>query len=331
MTLLILEGVDITHSRLVELANLADQAEAFYEWVEYRFQNVFARGETLDQLLRSASRKEIRKAIADCYTAKPAEGLPLLFDGVGRSYQHSKACYYFFSWLIRDAPQQRLSPLIGRMTRNSQRNRTELEIDALAALICKYRSNVKTFSWLAVREVIIDRLEGSRRSLKGHEKEAIVRTALLAAFQTYFAARSDYGIFTGVEIADKQVMVGGESFDVSANLLGSDGQRLRRILVPIKTRETEGGGHAHLFTRDMRSAISAARHDNADDFLVVVITARNWSNREAEALRQQVDHVALFAVSPNEWSEFNDEEQERLNQFIAAVLNGSIIPKAAHK
>ncbi|MBA3322581.1 MAG: hypothetical protein H0T45_14200 [Pyrinomonadaceae bacterium] len=328
MTLLILEGVDITHSRLVELTNLADQAEAFYEWVEERFQNVLSRRETLEQLLQSASRKEIRKAIADCYRAKQVDGLPLLFDGVGRSYQHSKACYYFFSWLIRDAPQQRLAPLIGRMVKNSRRNRTELEIDALAALICKYRSNVKTFSWVAVREVITDRLEGSRRSLKGHEKEAIVRTALLAAFQTYFAAQSNYGIFAGVEIADKQVMVGAESFDVSANLLDKDGQRLCRVLVPIKTRETEGGGHAHLFTRDIRAAINAARHDNADDYLVVVIAARNWSSREAEVLRQQVDHVALFAVSPSEWSEFNDEEQERLNRFIAAVLDGAIIPKA---
>ncbi|MGH9943228.1 MAG: hypothetical protein ACRD9R_12845 [Pyrinomonadaceae bacterium] len=327
MTLLIVEGVDITHSRLVELTNLADQAEAFYDWVEARCQNVLSRDESLDQLLRSASEKEIRNVIADCYAAKQAQGLPLLFDGVGRSYQHARACYYFFSWLIRDAPQQRLAPLIGRMARNSKRKRAALEIDALAALICKYRSSVKTFSWEAVREVIIDRLEGSRRSLKGHEKEAIVRTALLTAFQAYFTLQSGYGIFSGVEVADKQVTIGSETFDVSANLLDDNGHCLRRILVPIKTRETEGGGHSHLFTRDIRAALNAARYDNANDYLVVVIAAKNWSSREANALRQQLDHVAIFDLSPGEWSEFSGDEQERLNRFVAAVLDGSIIPK----
>jgi hypothetical protein len=327
MTLLIIEGVDITHSRLVELTNLADQAEAFYDWVEDRFQAALSRSDSLDEILNSVSEAEIKRAIADCYTANRAEGLPLLFDGVGRSYPHAKACYYFFSWLIRDAPQQRLGPLIGRMVKNARRSRSEIETEVLASLICKYRSNVKTFSWEAVREVIIDRLEGSRRSIKGHEKEAVVRTALLAAFQNYFAAHSDYGIFVGVEIADKQVMIGSESFDVSANLLDREGQCARRILVPIKTRETEGGGHSHLFTRDIRSAINAARRDNENDYLIVVIVARNWSHREAEVLRAQVDHVAIFDLSPGEWSSFSDHEQERLNAFIASVLDGSVMPK----
>ena len=327
MTLLIIEGVDVTHSRLVELTNLADQAEAFYDWVEGRFQAVLSRTDSLDEILKSSSQAKIKKAITNCYRVNQAEGLPLLFDGVGRSYPHTKACYYFFSWLIRDAPQQRLGPLIGRMVKNSRRRRSEIEIAVLASLICKYRPNVKTFSWEAVREVIIDRLEGSRRSIKGHEKEAVVRTALLAAFQNYFAVHSNYGIFVGVEIADKQVVIGRESFDVSAILLDGNGQCVRRILVPIKTRETEGGGHSHLFTRDIRSAINAARRDNKNDYLVVVIVARNWSHRETEALREQVDHVAIFDLSPGEWSSFSDIEQERLNAFIAFVLDGSILPK----
>src|SRR5947209_17509818 len=103
MTLLVVEGVDITHSRLIELTNLADQAEAFYNGVEERFQVTLARSESLDHILRMASQDEVKRAIAICYAADKAEGLPLFFDGVGRSYPHSKACYYFFSWLIRDA------------------------------------------------------------------------------------------------------------------------------------------------------------------------------------------------------------------------------------
>lgn len=327
MTLLVVEGVNLTHSRLVELAKLSDQARAFYDWVESQFQEIIQRQSSLNDLLLAASQKEIGQAIAVCYAAKHSEGLPLLFDGVGRSYPHMKACYYFFSWLIRDAPQQRLTPLITRVMKNSNRTRTQVEIEVLAALLCKYRSNVKTFEWAAVREVIIDRLEGSRRAIKGHEKEAVVRTALIAAFQHYFTERSNYGIFVGVEVADKQVMIGNESYDVSANLLDNSGQCARRILVPIKTRETEGGGHAHLFTRDIRSAINAARQDNKDDYLIVVIVARNWSEREANLLRQQVEHLVVFDSSPGDWSEFGEHEQTRLDRFIASVLEGTARPQ----
>ncbi len=85
-------------------------------------------------------------AILDCYSAKDEANLPLLFDGVGRSYSHHKACYYIFSWLIRDAPQQRLGPLIQRVVRNAKGNRIEIEAEILSALFCKYRSHVKTLN-----------------------------------------------------------------------------------------------------------------------------------------------------------------------------------------
>lgn len=326
MVLLVLNGVDITHSRLVDLTKLADQSKPFYDWVEAQFQSVLSRSETLDEILSTATKNEIRAGIEHCYTADGASDLPLLFDGVGRSYPHSKACYYFFAWIIRDAPQQRLAPLIQRIVKNSGKNRLEVQTEVLAALICKYRSNVKTFAWSAIREIIIDRLEGSRRSIKGHEKEAIVRTAILIAIQAYYKEHSNYGKFSGVEVADRQVMVGNESFDVSINLLDSRGYCVHRVLVPIKTRETEGGG---LFTRDVMSAISAVRFDNPNDYLNVVIVAKNWSDREAEKIRTVVDHAAIFDLSPNEFTEFSDGEQKRLNSFVAALLNGLISPKGA--
>jgi hypothetical protein len=232
-----------------------------------------------------------------------------------------------FAWLIRDAPQQRLGPLIQRIIRNSKKSRTEAEAEALSALIHKYRGNVKTFVWQAIREVIIDRLEGSRRSIKGHEREIVVRTALLIAIQIFFEKHGNYGKYAGVELADKEIMIGNETFDVSANLIDAQGERVRRILVPIKTRETEGGGHAHLFTRDIKSALNAAKFDNADDFLIAVIVAKNWSEREKETIRTLVDHAAIFDLSPNEFSEFSHDEQSRLNAFIAALLRGQISPK----
>jgi hypothetical protein len=317
---LTIEDVDITHSRLIDLTRLADQAEAFYDWVTIQFQRTLETTDCLDAILQRIDQKELEGCISMCYDAAGGANLPILFDGIGRSYPHAKACYYFFSWLIRDAPQQRLGPLIQRAVRQSGRGRGEIEIRALATLINNYRSDVRTFSWIAIREVIIDRLEGSRRSIRGHEKEAIVRTALIAAIQTYYTQHGNYGKYAGVEIPASQITIGNETFDVCANLLNQNRDRVRRVLIPIKTRETEGGGHAHLFSRDIRAAIIAARQDAPDDHLVVVIVARNWSDREAEAIRRRVDHAAIFDMSPNDFSVFSDEEQQKLNGFIANVL-----------
>lgn len=325
--LLIIDGVDLTHYRLIDLTRLADQAKPFYDWVEAQFQATLMKPLPLNDLVRTSNQEEIQAAITSCYAASGTPDLPFLFDGIGRTYPHSKACYYFFSWLIRDAPQQRLSPLIQRIVKNSGRDRLDAEIQVLAALIYKYRSYVKTFSWDVVREVIIDRLEGSRRSLKGHEKETVARTALLEAIQRYFIQYENYGIYAGIEIPDRQVKIGGESYDVSANLLDTQGQRVRRILMPIKTRETEGGGHSHLFSRDILSAINTARYDNPDDYIVVIIVAKNWSTRETANLHEIVDHLVILDLAPGEFSSFNDKEQENLNHFIASVFNGSNLPK----
>jgi hypothetical protein len=66
------------------------------------------------EILLTVNKSQINQIIVACYSNE-AEEKPLLFDGVGRVYEHTKACFYFFAWLIRDAPQQRLSPLVSRM------------------------------------------------------------------------------------------------------------------------------------------------------------------------------------------------------------------------
>lgn len=327
MKRLLVSGIDITHSRLVELAKLADQAKPFYDWIEFRFQRHLLSEASLDEILRTAGKAEIRSAILYCYAAEDEINLPLLVDGIGRSYPHPKACYYMFSWLVRDAPQQRLAPLIQRIIRNSNRGRVQIEAEVIAALIYKYRGNVKTFEWQAVREVIIDRLEGSRRSIRGHEKEIVVRTALLTAIQTFFQQNGNYGNFAKVDLAAREIRIGNETFDVSVNLLNSQDECIQRILIPIKTRETEGGGHAHLFTRDIRSAMNAAKLNYANDILIAVIVARNWSAREKDVIRNLVDHAAIFDLSPNDFIEFNNEEQNKLNSFVASVLRGEVSPQ----
>jgi hypothetical protein len=321
MDILVIAGVDVSHLRLVDLAVLADQAKPFYDWVEKQFQAVLGRAESLDTLLNRISLEQIRLSIEFCYQA--SGNLPLLFDGVGRSYSHQKACFYFFAWLIRDAPQQRLSPLIVKITKNSGMMRIQAEIDTLSRLIVAYRDTVKTFSWEAVREVIIDRLEGSRRSIKGHEREAIVRKALIMAIQDYFTAHQGYGMYQGVEISEKQVTIGNETFDLGVDLLDAQSDVVNRILIPIKTRETEGGGHTHLFTRDILSALQAVQA-----YLMVVIVAKNWSKREMDTLADVVDRLIVIDVAPSEFITFDKDAQIGLNKFIVSVFNGDIKPKS---
>jgi hypothetical protein len=324
---LIIDTVDLSHIRLVELSQLADQAKPFYLWVEKTFQRVLDTTSFLDEIMLVSSKEQLENCIRQCYSANEQQGLPILFDGIGRSYPHQKACYYFFSWMVRDAPKQRLEPLLQRIVRQSKRRRVDIEIEALAALIYKYRQNLKTFAWDAVREVIVDRLEGSRRSISGHERETVVRSALLIAVQQYFTDHSNYGICSKVEIPAGQIKIWNETYDVSARLIGVEGQGERDILVPVKTRETEGGGHSHLFTRDIMSAINAVRESRAESFVVAVIVAKNWASRESETVRDKVDHAAIFNLSPNQFQIFSDEQQQALNTFIAQVLEGTVTPK----
>jgi hypothetical protein len=65
--------------------------------------------------------------------------------------------------------------------------------------------------------------------------------------------------------------------------------------------------------------MSAAKFDDPNDFL---------SEREKEIIRGLVDHAAIFDPSPNEFTEFDNDEQERLNVFIASLLTAQIMPKS---
>lgn len=316
-----IDDVEITHRRLVELTKLADQAKPFYNWVEKQFQLLLDNKHNLNENLSQSTKEQIKSGISLCFNPSGQGNLPLLFDGIGRPYKHPKACYYFFAWIIRDAPQQRLSGHVRELIQKTSRNRADAQIDVLTELIYEYRSNVKTFEWQAIREIIIDRLEGSRRSLKGHEKEVIVRTALLEAIQTFYVENENYGIYTNVEIYKKQIKINNETYDVGAKLLDDEGRTQKRILLPVKTRETQGGGHSHLFSRDLTSAIASAPDD---DIIIVVIVAKSWSEREIEALAERINHLVVFDISPSEFTGFPEDEQNQLNQFIGQVLRGKV-------
>ncbi len=319
MNELIVHQVNITHYRLVELSKLADQAKPFYDWVERIAKRQTGSHRSLNEILMNASSETLTPIILSCYH-EDIEKRPFLFDGIGRVYPHAKACFYFFAWIIRDAPQQRLAPLISRMQKLDDVEKITAETDALVVLIIEYKSYVKSFDWITVREVVIDRLEGSRRSIKGHNIESSVRTALVTAFQNYFAIYGNYGKYKTIKIADKQIKIRNHTVDVSAELCPRNGTENETILMPIKTRETEGGGHAHIFTRDIIAAIRELKEDTNKYHMTAVIIARNWSPAELINIDDQINMVFHFDMSPNKFDGFDEESQIKLNKYIEGIL-----------
>jgi len=117
----------------------------------------------------------------------------------------------------------------------------------------------ENWSWPALSEVMLARLEGSRRALKGTRFEEIVRRSLKKVFERHRLA---------LTIGEGEKRINDETYDVQ--ILGKG----KAILLPVKTRETMGGGHANLFTRDIFKAISVA-HENGYECIPIII-AESW-------------------------------------------------------
>lgn len=321
---LIVHKVNVENKRLVQLSEIADEEKPFYEWIEHIFQEYYNDSGSLHELLMDATIEDISKLITKAMNAEKDGTVPSLVDGVGRVYAHKKAVFFFFAWLIRDAPAQRLNPLIKRMREldDSKITTMELQVDTLAELIFEYKQVVRSFEWDNFRDILINRLEGSRRSLKGHEKENIVRTALFKAIQTYYKINSDYGNFTEFELRNKQFSIGQDTIDVSAIFKNPDFGEELNLLIPVKSRETQGGGHANLFSRDIVTAIKRINEEmTGNKRFVVVIIAENWSENEISEISEIVDMIFHFDMNPNDFSIFEKEEQRALNRYIKEILN----------
>ena len=320
MAKLVVHEVNIAHLRLLELAKLADQAFPFYCWVERVAKRVTDSSQNLHGILMSASIETIKEIMRECYN-DTSTNKPLLFDGIGRVYNHNKACFFFFAWIIRDAPQQKLAPLIAKMKKNDHVRGNVAEIDALAALIYEYRDSVKSFEWLAIREIMIDRLEGSRRSIAGHVQEAVLRTGLAVAFQNYYAINLNYGKYTKINIADKQIKIGMHTVDLSVEMENEVSGEKSHLYIPVKSRETEGGGHSYIFTRDVIAAVRDIKEIEPDSHILLVIIAESWSQDEIEGIKSMIDGVFHFNINPNEFQGIDEQSQVDFNKYIRGILD----------
>lgn len=158
------------------------------------------------------------------------------------------------------------------------------------------------WDWLPIYEVMIDRLEGSRRSIKGNLFEEIVRRNLKAMFEKYKLALS---------IEKTQIKLGGETYDVKVS-----GSRAT-ILIPVKTRETMGGGHALLFTRDIHKAIAVAEVSGYQ--CIPVIIAESWTGDLAALNCQEFIYINKNPNQVNEVELLLIQEFENLLQIFISL------------
>ena len=315
-----LEGIDFTHYRLVDLIALANQSQPFYEWIEKRFQLQMHSAEPFNVLIRNATLNEIKNGVSACFNCKQTGSTPKLYDGGGVPYEHRKACYLMFAWMARDAATQRLQPLIQKAHKASGKKSQEIQIEILSKLLYSYREKLIYFDWPVIREITIQRLEGSRRAKKGSAFETYLRSALAQGFSYYYQTHGDYGQYKDFKIWPHPIKIKNRTYDAAVEMFHSDGSK-RMLIIPAKTRETEGGGHAHLFTRDIEQANEDILEEYPDAIIAFMIIAQSWSAEEIEILRRKYAGVFYFDVNPNEFVGFESQQRE-MNILVERILDG---------
>ncbi|MFT9017638.1 hypothetical protein [Acetobacter malorum] len=182
-----------------------------------------------------------------------------LYDGIARPYAPDKAKWLLLGWIFRDAPEQRLRPMLKGIAGNSLNQRRVTLLNEIREYMQRIFPEKERWTWVAISEVIIDRLEGSRRAIKGTLFEAIVRTQL----EEIFSLQN-----LDLSVSKAEVRLAGETYDVE--VIGRKGT----VLLPVKTRETMGGGHALLFTRDIHKSISVAHRAGFE--CIPIVIAESW-------------------------------------------------------
>ena len=109
-------------------------------------------------------------------------------------------------------------------------------------------------------------------------------------------------------VSKSEVRVGDESYDVQVR--GAQ----NTLLIPVKTRETMGGGYALLFTRDIYKSIFVATE--AGYACVPIVIAESWTG-DLDALSSALSiHIQ---ANPNQIVEIETELVQEMQRFAAAA------------
>jgi len=101
------------------------------------------------------------------------------------------------------------------------------------------------------------------------------------------------------------VKIGDETYDVQ--LTGRKGS----ILLPVKTRETMGGGHALLFTRDIYKSILVAT--DSGYICIPIVIAESWGGDLNEL---KSDLYIYIQANPNQITTVEPLLAEKLTELV---------------
>ncbi|HCC78490.1 MAG: hypothetical protein A2X25_09235 [Chloroflexi bacterium GWB2_49_20] len=280
--------------RLLELVLIAKRNKPFFdEFVSF----IISKGyQSVYEFIIEPDNQKAISTISDYFYYEPSE---LLFDGLLRPYPPNKAKWFFISWLFRDAATQRLQPLLSNVPGKSDIERKTFLLNELRIDVGPLFPDPHSWEWPAFNEIMITRLEGSRRALKGTRIEELVRSVLRDLINTNHLS---------LIISNAQVKVNDETYDIEVK--GKSGT----LLIPVKTRETMGGGHALLFTRDIHKSINSAIQIGYH--CIPVVIAESWSGN-LDTLKSE--KYIYIQANPNQLETIEPMLREKLFDIISIL------------
>lgn len=283
-------GFVLPNLRLAELVAMVNMNKAFYEdFITY----LHSQGYTApkDFVNEPSDERAVQAIIGFLQRTSDVE----LLNGVGRPFANSQARWYFLAWVMRDAPAQRLAPLLAQVPGKTLEEKKANLLNEVRKFVAPLFPDYANWEWPAISEIMLARLEGSRRALKGGLFEEIVRRCLRAILK-------EEGL--NLTVSEREVRINEETYDVQVS-----GQT-ESILIPVKTRETMGGGHANLFTRDIHKSISVAEERGYHCLPIVI--AESWGG-DLKSLASE--HYIYIQMNPNQVKAIEPLLMERLRQI----------------
>lgn len=277
--------------RLKELVAVVAENKLFFdEFV------TFLQGYGYASVMAFVQEESDEKATTIIRTYLSTPGNAKLYDGLLRPYHHHKAKWYFLAWLLRDAASQRLQPLLSHVPGDTEVERKTYLLNEVRKFVEPLFPEPENWEWGAISEVMLARLEGSRRALKGTIFEEVVRKNLRELIAQHQIP---------VSVTNSQITLNDETYDVQ--VMGQNGS----LLIPVKTRETMGGGHATLFTRDIYKSILVATQ--AGFKCVPVIIAESWSGDLATL---QSEMYLYVQANPNQIREIEPILTQKIQELL---------------
>lgn len=261
--------------RLRELVAIVQENRSFYQdFVDFLAEDGYA--SILDFVQEASDDRAINTI--NRYFDRPGD--VRLYDGLLRPYSNSRAKWYFLAWLLRDAATQRLQPLLKTAPGDTLADRRAYLLNEVRKFVAPLFPDAESWEWHAVSEIMLSRLEGSRRALKGTLFEGLVRRILEDLIKRHELA---------LQVSRAQVRIADETYDVQ--VIGETAS----ILIPVKTRETMGGGHSLLFTRDIYKSILVATENGYT--CVPIVIAESWAG-DLDALESEL--YIYIQANPNQ-------------------------------